>query len=110
MKYTKEQLEGMSDFDINRLIAESLGQDWSGITADSYQAYPGLKDYCNSWADMGPLLKPNNISIVNEFKEKPCALVLDDLTDLMDWGGEFQCFHVNELRAAAIVYILIQGG
>ena len=119
--YTKEQLEGMIDFDINKIMVEvthkkTLTGTQPEIKGNTSVTVYGLMysikvDYCNNWADMGPLLKPNNISIAYEKCDTPCAMVVGDATDYIGWEFDIQCFHENELRAAAIVYILVmQGG
>ena len=126
-KYNKEQLEKLSDFELSSMIL--WGKHCAMITGEARHDYPNesraiypLKITSlacasvaifdiNNWADMGPLLNPNNISISYEKDHDPCAFVVEDGSDYIGWGFDIQCFHKNELRAAAIVYILVaQGG
>ena len=105
MKYTQNQLIVMSDFDINCIIAKI--QNESGVYMNDIVSQR-VKDYCNSWSDMGPLLGPNNISICYDKKDFPCAFVLEDISEFREWDFKVCCFNGNVLRAAAIVYILIK--
>ena len=66
-KYTKEQLEEMSDREINALVA---GDDFycdgesDGSEVVINEGFDTV-DYCNNWGDMGPLIKGSRISIVS---------------------------------------------
>ena len=65
------KFEGMSDFEINKLVAQARGlkvaaEDTPAVggSGAAVCVYDHFKvDYCNSWADMGPILvKKHNIS------------------------------------------------
>jgi hypothetical protein len=112
MKHTQEQLEAMSDFEINVLICNYLPimveevqneNAPSVMVNDIIDMYP--IDPINDWGVMGPLIFDSNISIT---------------TDLGEWTAysgfyngnavEFDEYasHKNPLRAVAIVYLLIK--
>ena len=116
MKHTLEQLEVMSDFDIDIIIADIIGIDWfsspsdyrntSGgwmFSSDSIECDTRLPSYCNSWADMGPLIHEAKIA-GRWWRFAPnlyCASSMD---------MKYTCTDKNPLRAAAIVYILVKQG
>lgn len=99
--YTQEQLEGMSDDQINEIVSDIHLKDVNDI-------FKGLSnphgkrwaDYCNNWADMGPLIEDlsqlGTVTICNN----GFSLITKPLTGI---------FYSERpaLRAAAIVYILV---
>lgn len=116
----------MSDFEINARITGIVeGEDFSqwAVTADETAFYHcgfdgsqhhsvDILDYCNNPSDMIPLVFENNISLIKdcdceEYYARP---------DFCDINGDFSVndgrfvMHENPLRAAAIVYLLMQGG
>ena len=120
MKYTQEQLEGMSDFDLNCLVAEydkdeKLPKDWreshffsrSGDCLLSISLKTLVKNYCNycnNWADMGPLILCNNIVLtpcMGENSGDVTAFFIDKNPITLEFDDNSKA-----LRAAAIVYIL----
>lgn len=55
MKYTKEQLQAMSDFEVNKALCTLLGKDVSGICELRNQMTGAVTDYCNTPNDIMPL-------------------------------------------------------
>lgn len=116
----------LSDFEINKLVAYALGNadvgrpfDEISGTACRFTVFKnsGLnregeivmrpmtvtKDFCNNPADAWPIIVENKISIY--------AAILGDSRG--EWGAEASFtehfhFHNNPLRAAMIVFLMIQ--
>ncbi|MCP3681821.1 MAG: DUF2591 domain-containing protein [bacterium] len=83
----------MTDFEINKLVAESLG------FSDPNEEYDGTIDYCNSWNDIGPIIKEYKISI----NYLPCT----NHWSACD-GHDSQIYAIEKdspKRAAAIVFL-----
>jgi len=49
MKYTKEQLEGMSDFEISKALCLKLGYDVNGVTEQRNFMINAVPDFCSQW-------------------------------------------------------------
>ncbi|HEY7864616.1 MAG TPA: phage protein NinX family protein [Psychromonas sp.] len=103
IKYTQEQLEEMSDFEINKIAAELNGMDYSGVSEQMKHDY-NMPDYCNNWSDMGPLIHRYKIAMTpqgwNTTLWSASTSINCDMTSISS----------NPLRAAAVVYILIKQG
>jgi hypothetical protein len=112
MKYTQKQLEEMSDFEINKLLAKKdlvgiLNLDRATKNAVEIIFANGqisIKDYCNSWADMGPIAHKNNISIMSP----RVSNLFKNHWEVEAKGVQPNQVHINPLRAAAIVYLLME--
>jgi hypothetical protein len=117
----KEQLEKLSDFEINVKICESLGIKYEeGLdvlfaagksTGDNVVAVMGPVDYCNNPSDMMPLVFEAGISLIAPDYElkgdwRARSEVEESRHEPMMWTHESS--HANPLRAAAIVYLLMQ--
>ena len=115
-----------SDFDISKAVADSLNIDWhckpdgklnssySWVYSDSYGKRDGnpidLPDYCNSWADMGPLMVEKNIGVwplVRHGIDSWIAKFFGSAADSFVTTFSFEC--KNPLRAAAIVFLMMNG-
>ena len=77
----------MSDFEINKLIDTSLGVH-GGVVSFFIDMSQFVTDYCNNPSDMMPL-------------------VFEDGVDEELW--ENMVYNSNPLRAAAIVWLMMQG-
>ena len=71
MKYTKEQLDGMSDFEINKRIMVLLGYELSNWLNNNFGHYKysettiaKVKDYCKKWELIMPLAVEHGISLI----------------------------------------------
>lgn len=76
--YTQEQLSEMSDFEVNKAVAEKLGEfieppyrACTEVVGDKLAYYDDMRnitmcheDYCNSWADAGPIAEKYGISVI----------------------------------------------
>ena len=101
--YTQDQLEQMSNFEINKTVAETRGCDLSGITEEN-QHYYDITNYCNDWSKTGPLIAEAEIDITYFSYGEGCCYkdqreVLLDLHEVDFIKGQI-------LRAVSIVYIL----
>jgi hypothetical protein len=117
MKYTQEQLEAMSDFEISSLIAVKAGvvdkikPEWHDtryysvcdgglkVTASGWprRIFP---NYCNSWADMGPIIEREGISL------NRASIDSKEYVAYIFWSKLEQADE-KPLRAAAIIYLLM---
>ena len=107
--------EDMSDLEINKAVACKLGlrffikpnsngnqtEDWVYGGIGSPNEMTELADYCNSWADMGSIIEREKIG--GHFgKATP------NLYFALSRDENNICTHVNPLRAAAIVYLMME--
>ena len=105
--------ETSNDFELNKRLAELLGETISEtqynqnavvVISDGYDTL----DYCNSWADMGPVIKDLGIDIVspdsNGSKDLQCVKFYPN------FQPDIHSFDPNQLRAAVIVAIQVLEG
>ncbi len=92
----------MSDYEINlKVLGKQFGQ--LGDDKDMVRIWEqGKFQPCNSWADAGPIIESNSISIdaIYEGTTKWLAFCGDDC--------EFRFVDANPLRAAMIVFLMMQ--
>ena len=96
--YTQEQLEGMSNQEIDQVISNIALKDVSEL----FQGLDGhgkrYAPYCSNWADMGPLIVEAGL----------CLTKLNaDEWETWEFNDRLSYVNKNPLRAAAIVYILV---
>lgn len=102
--------EEMSDLQINLLVANAIGVDAaenSGVVygavkrgGDNVVSVIGVVDYCNNPSDAWPIIVKNSINVYAS--EGP---------DFMPWMAGcagFVSSHKNPLRAAMIVFLMMQ--
>lgn len=102
--------EEMSDLQINLLVANAIGVDAaenSGVVfgavrheGDNVVSVIGVVDYCNNPSDAWPIIVANRINVYAS--EGP---------DFMPWMagcGGFMVSNKNPLRAAMIVFLMMQ--
>lgn len=103
----------LSNFEINKLVAESLGLDAIGqserennssIWLYDLQAYV---DYCNNPNDAWPIIASSKIDL--EWNKKDCCAaryytILEDLHNKKD----IHYHNKNPLRAAMIVFLMMK--
>lgn len=120
MKHTKEQLQGMSDFEVNKTLAVLLGwrvaelDDQSGFLTTAYhERYPNTiwagkpdhawEQYCftamDCAGDLMPLSFEHKICLINESDGGWIAFLFD--------RDEFEFANENPLRAIACCLILL---
>lgn len=105
----------MSDFEINKAVADSTGYDGrtkrhrlserAVFISDGVGGF--IRDYCNSWADAGPIIQGNEISMISrrangEWK----AEIFLGRKDIFDNYATF--FDKNPLRAAMIIFLMMK--
>lgn len=49
MRYTKQQLQSMSDFEINKALCIKLGYDVTGVTEQINYMTNAVADFCHQW-------------------------------------------------------------
>lgn len=104
--------EQMSDFEINKAVAEALGadivnymDDSSGLCVEFEGRLPVDVDYCNNLADAWPIIVENDIGVErNHNRSKWIARsfsigLVDDAYVFLD---------TKPLRAAMIVFLMMQ--
>jgi hypothetical protein len=119
----KEQLEAMSDAEINKAVAISASAyeevpcygevvivgDKECYYDDERNIFECHADYCDSYEDMMPLVFEHGIELSPLFSDDWCASSIQSYTYEEDPIYEHHARHENPLRAAAIVYLLMQG-
>jgi hypothetical protein len=63
MTYTTQQLQAMSDFEVNKALCIKLGHDVSGISEQRNMMTDAVTDYCNNPNDIMPLLESRKLNI-----------------------------------------------
>lgn len=91
MDYSK-----MSDYEISCEVGRAIS------FADYLLARSEQKNYCNSWADAGPIIEKHNISLL-------CSTMRSQkVWEAMTPDGEEHCWaETNPLRAAMIVFLMM---
>lgn len=108
----------MSDYHINNLVHNQLLEEpflvqfnsdgsinWIKntnvivTTVDVKYTKNGLHDYCNSWADAGPIIEARRIHLNPLYASDWCATTECD---------SFREINKNPLRAAMIVFLMMQ--
>ena len=115
----------MSDFEINKAVASLIYS--RSQTTTPYNHRPDVQvfhlngtnelfDYCNNPADAWPIIVANKISIVsldNKWIAAPVDTVIDGITgdsEVCFYASSDAVFDVNPLRAAMIVFLMMQDG
>ena len=117
----KEQLEKLSDFELSAMILlNRIGYgNWTGpfLTNSKTNSEAGMRDKntldrewfdINNWSDMGQLIEQNKINL-NYFEDDDGGYYSATSGEYGCESHENECDNKNPLRAAAIVYLLMQG-
>ena len=90
-----EELNELSDFEINRLVADALNLKWNVrvIMIDCCDVF----DPCNNWEDAGPIIYENSICLDCE-KDSMCYASTTGHT----------VEHKNPLRAAMMCFLMMR--
>ena len=107
----------MSDFEINKAVTTALGMDVSGATEENNMMYGYVDDYCNNPSDAWPIIVENSISIVSYGVEFSAEYgwsafyggVCVDYNHEIVSNFKIDCGDKNPLRAAMIVYLMMNG-
>lgn len=106
----------MGDFEINSAVASALGVDFeaheTGVYAsvkwggDNVVSVAGIVDYCNNWADAGPVIDEIFSSLTSTGK-------YDDgigfgERDMTVWQAQMHHNKCGKLRAAMIVFLMMK--
>ncbi len=114
--------EDMSDLEINKAVACKLGlrffikpnsngnqtEDWIYGGIGSPHEMTELADYCNSWADMGPLIFRTPIDIECDDTFFGDNFIAGESLWVAHNPNGSHYHHKNPLRAAAIVYLMME--
>lgn len=94
----------MKDHEINAAVGEAMGwnakfihQDDSVTFRDDLGRLRGRKNYCNSWADAGPIIEKENISLTCHQNRDEWAAI---------FNRHAMAAHSNPLRAAMECYLM----
>ena len=100
--------EEMSDFEINKQVAINRGGYQGHVehmqhgVKESDRVSHGLlfteRDYCNNPSDAWPIILDNHISVINDYGWGACH----------HRSGIESSMHVNPLKAAMIVFLMMQ--
>lgn len=114
--------EDMSDLQINLLVANAIGVDAaenSGVVfgavkheGENVVSVIGVVDYCNNPSDAWPIITSNSIAMFEAVlaggDEIWVATTNIDKSWLGYGTGGFDSYHKNPLRAAMIVFLMMQ--
>lgn len=93
----------MSDFEINKAVAFHIGLS-TVIAAENLEFNP-----CNSWADAGPIIEKYRITMNAQFGGWFCFVsTAKTMSQLEEGNHHFSHMHDNPLRAAMIVFLMMQ--
>ncbi|EOC1198840.1 DUF2591 family protein [Cronobacter sakazakii] len=103
MDYSK-----LSDFEINRAVSMAMLSKSENPSAK----YVAINDYCNNPADAWPIILEHGISVAFDKNEDEWVAWGDFAFDLAGWDmkeqpAEYE-HHVNPLRAAMLVFLMMQ--
>lgn len=99
----------MSDRHINCLVHDVFIREEQSAFGLTLNVVRHPKDYCNSWADAGPIIQRNKISIIHDCMAEPqdggCWLARPT------YGYEHEKARSdNPLRAAMVLFLMMKGG
>lgn len=118
-------LKTATNFELNKRLSELMGYVVWNLTLPSgkiitvmRKTYESdvckipLKDYCNSWADMGPVIEELDISLIRDVQSDNSWMAVPSIC--FKFGGFDSMFDIhhhdtNPLRAAVIVAIQVLG-
>lgn len=119
----------MTDFEINCEVLVSIEPvvEHMQLSADQksffHCGYDGngfyetaIPDYCNSWADAGPIIQRNHIDLeslfefTNESEEEITPTGIWSARGVIEGHVHPRFEHANPLRAAMIVFLMMQEG
>lgn len=120
----KNDYSQLHDAQINMMVCKVLGLGLSSyarimkcddatVLLDDNKT---LVDYCNNWADVGPIVVKNGISLINHWdsEDEDLEATIWSATTNVDktWCDSrskgFDSTHKNPLRAAMIVFLEMQ--
>jgi len=118
----------MSDFEINCAVARFMGEKFTIPTPENPNNWMILsgntltelnfdgsvcavivKDYCNSWADAGPIIVANKIDLIQD-NGQGCALATTSAIQMFQGDDVHIEQDENPLRAAMIVFLMMNEG
>ena len=109
-----EELNELSDFDVNVRVADALKLNWSWSISAADEKIVMISccyvfDPCNNWADAGPIIEKYGISLIFEKDQEPGAY---SNFEIGMSGYDFNCDigvgHKNPLRAAMMCFLMMR--
>ena len=109
----------LTDFEINKLVAEALGFECPSLEGRLSEVFRHRKgnpmrdektvNYCNNPNDAWPIILENKVCLdYNYMKSEWLASIF--LFNGVDDFDQYESKHVNPLRAACIVFIMMNEG
>lgn len=101
----------MSDSQINDAVAIARGKLIRKGKALSLYQVDGedlCTDFCNSWADAGPIIQQNNISLLKCEQMESWMAGNSYWVDGAEWSVNWLSGDKKPLRAAMIAYLMMQ--
>jgi len=112
MKHTREQLDGMSDLEITKVIAKKLGMEIINQSDDAVMCgYAGMRstvadrNYCNNWNDIMPLAVEYRIKISEDLGGG--YISSPHIITRYEMGGVIYFCHQSPQRAIACCLIMV---
>ncbi|PKH20199.1 hypothetical protein CIG19_18780 [Enterobacterales bacterium CwR94] len=109
---TKKEYAQMTDHQINELVAITRGTVLHSENGKAIYAVEGLDlctDFCNSWADAGPVIQAHGISLYHDNGEWEAEATLNArLAVGSDEGVAVFASQKKPLRAAMIAFLMSQ--
>lgn len=110
--------EEMSDLQINLLVADAIGVDAaenSGVVygavkhgGDNVVSVIGVVDYCNNPSDAWPIISESKINLVSPIETRN-SWTASHTKGGGNWNlNDASVVHENPLRAAMIVFLMMQ--
>lgn len=104
---TKEQLQAMSDFEVNKALCTLIGKDVSGICELRNQMTGAVTDFCNTPNGIMPLAFENGISLIKADNENAWLAMAPAEYKSIFIQSEIMVQHERPLRAIACCLILV---
>lgn len=115
MTYTINQLQQMSDFEVNKALCIKLGYDVTGISEQRNMMTAAVIDYCNNPNDIMPLAFERKISLI-QWCESGSYTAVSDSAVFFGVSNDFsvkdskykQYEDMNPLRAIACLLLMME--
>lgn len=119
MKYTKEQLEQMSDFEINKALAEKLMPNFHSFYKNSSKndvccyrkldngeiVSSAIVNYLSNWSDIMPLAMEHDVTYIKDCRAA-CADLSFDEYGYFFYNESFE--HEHPQRAIACCLLMME--
>lgn len=100
----KEQLQAMSDFEVNKALCTMLGKDVSGVDEQRNMMTGAVTDYCDKYSAIMPLAFEHRIQLM-PFQD--CTGTEWFADQIFNSNPDSAYSDINPLRAIACCLILV---